>query len=58
MTAVDVQTSSEKVRVWTERRNAALRSARADGASLRALAAASGLSVEGVRRITSAPVDG
>jgi hypothetical protein len=48
----DVETASVKVREWTERRNAALRSARADGASLRALAAQSGLSVEGVRRIT------
>lgn len=48
----DVGTAAEKVRHWTERRNEALRRARAEGASLRSLAAESGLSVEGVRRIT------
>jgi len=47
----EVRNASAKVRQWTERRNAALRRARDEGTSLRHLAAESGLSVEGVRRI-------
>jgi hypothetical protein len=44
---------ADRQRLVTAQRDEAIRRARADGASLRQLAEAAGLSVEGVRRIAS-----
>jgi hypothetical protein len=48
----DLAVAADNARQWTERRNEAMRQARSDGMSLRAIAAQVGMSVEGVRKIT------
>lgn len=49
----DIANAASKAREWTERRDALIREARADGASLRAIAVQAGLSHTAIAKIVA-----
>lgn len=53
MACADAAEAAEQVRIWTERRDAAIREARAAGLSLRVIADACGLSHTAVAKIAA-----